>query len=218
VDIRIFSSNIEPGLGLPQDGAREKTLETHQLQWAFAGISTSQPIDGTGNDESTACKWEHWIDSSVVPGSMPEDDSGRMSCLPDGSFLEQGQMKNASGTLQEYEELWRDLSIELDGNLDCQRICAVAIVGDRNRNPRGMIIRIGTWIQGILWADNNLSSQKSEATVERYKWDQSKHCFKLVFKTGTRSLPVSLVSDRPTAIPHESSKDIGWRVVERYTY
>jgi hypothetical protein len=98
VDIRVIT----------KDAARENVDPTH-VEWAFAGHSTSQVIDGR-----TLSQWHHWIDSKT---SEPEGVVDKGEMLPEdaeGLAMEKGEMVNpATGKLTEYVEGWRDGEIEI---------------------------------------------------------------------------------------------------------
>ncbi|KAI9713293.1 MAG: hypothetical protein M1828_001466 [Chrysothrix sp. TS-e1954] len=204
-----------------------------ELEWAFAGTSFRTEQKGM----KTHGTWAHWIDSRT---SNVEDvvDEGVLEDILDehGRILyelESGEMKNPSGVLQAYEEGWIDLpstsinSNELKGKAkrqpDSGSLLADACIVLRTESQlrqiggapdRGMVIRAGQFIQGLL-------RQGQHLTVERWYQEDSGVAFKRLFKIGSGTLPCErLVNDRllepdaPSAITYGL---VQWSVVEKST-
>ncbi|KAI4192730.1 MAG: hypothetical protein LQ350_008575, partial [Teloschistes chrysophthalmus] len=168
IDIRVFKKQAE------QDtlaaSAKEKSLG--DLQWAFAGQSSSQH-DSAGRKFSS---WKHWIDSLT---DEPAEDKGEMISLAGGDVLEKGATRNEeTGKVEEYEELWTEMPLVTPG-FDEGNQCVVLKVEEHSGRTRGMVIKIGGWCQGIL--------KKGESvTVERWCWEEG---WKRVVRFGDEVLP-----------------------------
>jgi hypothetical protein len=131
-----------------------------ELNWAFAGISTTTPAEydsevGGQLKKPTHTTWAHWIDSDTE-GEV--NDEGDMFLQPDGTVLEKGVNEDGST----YEELWEELEAEITGR-DEKRVSYVLRAEEPAKRMRGMCIRIGEWIQGILRVGE-------EFTVVRWQW------------------------------------------------
>ncbi|KAI1200069.1 hypothetical protein F5X97DRAFT_321822 [Nemania serpens] len=115
------------------------------LDWAFAGISSSEIRDG-GRRHST---WRHVVDSRT---RAPETvvDEGDIFPQADGRTLETGRMVNPdTGKLADYEEVWTDLEAEdvpeihqnsAELTQQPRRLCVVLEMGDEERQGRGMVV------------------------------------------------------------------------------
>ena len=88
-------------------------------------------------------------------------DEGDMWPLENGDVLEKGAMpRPGTGAVTEYEELWRDLDVA-----PAWRRSVVWVLDGR----KGMVIRVGEWMEGILRDEMGI-------TVERWEWKVSLHC------------------------------------------
>jgi Protein HRI1 len=129
-----------------------------ELNWAFAGISTSMPAEHSASGALTKpmhTAWAHWIDSETED---EVNDEGDMFLQPDGTVLEKGVNEDGST----YEELWEELDAKVTGK-DERRVSYVLRVEDPGKRTRGMCIRIGEWIQGTLRVGE-------EFTAVRWRW------------------------------------------------
>jgi hypothetical protein len=149
-----------------------------ELNWAFAGLSrsTRAEFDTAGKlTKPMHTAWDHWIDSET---EEEVNDEGDMFLQSDGTVLEKGV--NEDGTT--YEELWEDLGIRVVGR-DEKRVSYVLRAEDLSKRTRGMVIRIGEWIQGTLRVGN-------EFTVVRWMWDAEEvsccsiECLAILLKLG----------------------------------
>jgi hypothetical protein len=140
-----------------------------KLEWAFAGVSSSeQRTDENGNQISHSI-WRHWVDSRIRDAESVVDE-GDMVTLPDGTTLETGRMVNpATGVETDYEEVWE--AAEALPGMDMAApdpspgvFCAVVQLDDAASGRRGMAIRLGQFCQGIVVGD--------EVTVERWEWTE----------------------------------------------
>lgn len=139
-----------------------------RLQWGFAGTSstTLKQTDPNNNvaEPIPHCKWAHWIDSQH---DGPVTDEGDMYPQPDGTVLEKGSMVNpATGLMTDYEELWMDLESG-STTKDEMRWSLVLSLDDKLNRAKGMVIRVGEHVQGIVKNDGRI-------TVERWVWEDSR--------------------------------------------
>ncbi|KXS94000.1 hypothetical protein AC578_3102, partial [Pseudocercospora eumusae] len=106
VDIRILKRrNSDPEI--PQLARDAAILPFSHLDWAFAGISSSEFFN---NNNTTKSTWTHLIDSRF-PDVAQIQDSAFMYPQANGlpTTLEIGAMTNpATGKFEKYEEMWRD--------------------------------------------------------------------------------------------------------------
>ncbi|KAI9699891.1 MAG: hypothetical protein M1820_006953 [Bogoriella megaspora] len=212
VDIRVFHN-----VSTPDDPNLPRTcgLLAH-LDWAFAGTSSSETIlDKDG--EVTLARWEHWIDSRVVLGAKPQDDSGQMYTLKDGRTLEKGYMNltiNGKEYSYPYEELWEDLTPDATDPKDSHKVAIVATMEDESREARGMIVRVGQWVQGII-------TKSGEISVERWRWNDQDKNFMRILKIGRQFLPCLIAFEEkgPSAVGKKVEFDgMNWEVEERYAW
>jgi hypothetical protein len=147
VDVRVLNPSTPGG-----------ALST--LSWAFAGVSTTTPAEydsaASGQlKKPTHTAWAHWVDSETED---EVNDEGDMFVQPDGTVLEKGV--NADGST--YEELWEELEARAVGR-DQKRMSYVLRAEEPARRTRGMVVRIGEWVQGTLRVGE-------EFTVVRWQW------------------------------------------------
>jgi len=159
VDVRVYkSANSEDDL--PNDPDDHKSI--NRLEWAFGGQSKSTPAqyEGTNLKKPAHTIWSHWVDSK----SLDEvKDEGDMYPQPDGTVLEKGAMANpATGKITDYEELWQDLEPEPTGEGE-NRVCYVFRLDEPSKTARGMVIRIGKYIEGVLRIGDHI-------TAVRWQW------------------------------------------------
>jgi hypothetical protein len=144
VDVRIFLST-----------SPTNTIES--LEWGFAGTSNSTPAQG---EIPAHTVWTHWVDSKTTEEVK---DEGDMYPQENGEVLEYGSMLNpAKGVVEKYEERWVDLSPTVISP-EKEFVSWVMKCEDVERGVRGMVIRIGQYIQGVLRKGN-------EIKVGRWMW------------------------------------------------
>ncbi|KAH8108700.1 hypothetical protein DFH11DRAFT_1731698 [Phellopilus nigrolimitatus] len=135
------------------------------IDWAFAGL------------------WAHWVDSRTdTPAAVR--DAGTCEPLPDGDTLERGEMPNAAGVRERYEEVWRDdphagraraavyvclrrADLEDLGSADGVDGGVGGVAAVDPARVCGMVVRVGAWCQGVLkenWRDLLRSAGGSWAT------------------------------------------------------
>lgn len=101
--------------------------------------------------------WEHWVDSKVTNAEEVKDE-GDMFLQDNGEVLESGNMVNPeTGKVEKYEECWVDL--DLQGG----KVGWVLKMEDGEKGSRGVAIRIGRWIEGII-------RRGEKVTVARWKY------------------------------------------------
>jgi hypothetical protein len=148
VDVRIFKPTHAGEPDLPNDP--EDPQARKRLEWGFAGTAESTPAKGESPAHTV---WSHWVDSTTIEEVK---DEGYMWPLENGDVLEKGAMKHPeTGKVTEYEEVWRDLDVE------GEKVSTVLKMEDASKKARGMVIRIGQWMQGVMRVDDQI-------TVERW--------------------------------------------------
>lgn len=208
IDIRVYRDITQPNdpcLFLPSG------TTTARLEWAFAGTSSSQMVEDQSGNPVRVCRWEHWVDSRVALGAEPQDDSGHMYELEDGTTLEKGVMKDTStGQQTPYEELWKDMPIEATA-ADGSKVSILARM-EGAQNSRGIIIRVGRWVQGILVKDG-------EVSVERWKWHEESGKFGCAVRIGRHNVPCFIAFDDESKFEIGKSLELDgmvWKVLEKY--
>ncbi|TKA80558.1 hypothetical protein B0A55_02018 [Friedmanniomyces simplex] len=165
VDIRILKPTHSPST----ESKREDVLPLSHLDWAFAGTSTSVPQRGEDGKAFAHSTWKHWVSSKTrdVDGVS---DEGDMFPLPEGRVLEKGRMSNpATGVVTEYEELWFDPPFRVvedgkgDGEGERGNCCVVLQLQDDEHEARGVVVRVGQYVQGVLRVGEGFS-------LERWEW------------------------------------------------
>lgn len=166
VDVRIYKDE------------HQKTQDESILEWAFAGKShTTRGATDDGVSKPQHSVWEHWIDSK---SDNPSIDEGDMWPQANGDVLERGTQKHpVTGLDCEYEELWADLDVEVVGN-EKTRISVALKVENSDKSTRGLIVRVGSWCQGLLKIGDEL-------TIERWQWINSE--WNRIVRIGDGILP-----------------------------
>ncbi|KNG46940.1 hypothetical protein DDE82_006359 [Stemphylium lycopersici] len=155
---------------------------TQPLEWAFAGTSTSvptTPLPSTTEQEwknVTHSTWTHWVDSrfSVGDPNIPVDE-GDMYPISRDLTLEVGHAWHPALKAEKtHEEMWRDedvLSTRL-GSDDTtttttgkakSKICVVLRCQADVAGVRGVVVRVGQYVQGVLMRGD-------KTTAERWEW------------------------------------------------
>lgn len=144
VDLRVYLPE-KPEYGLPN---ADDVPALDRLEWGFAGQSkaTSAEWDGPRLVMPAHGTWTHWVDSQKPDGY---EDDGFMYDQHDGLTWEKGIMEHPkTGKLTPYEEVWEDFAPAKDaaGNM----ITVTLVHTESGNSAKGMVIRVGDWIQGIL--------------------------------------------------------------------
>ena len=205
VDIRILKAeHIEES---------RRGLETNSsaiLQWAFAGTSESTQQEG-----KKMSVWHHWIDSESVE---PDEDKGEMIEQANGDILERGiNVDPKTGQETTYEELWTDLKVEKVGS-EPTRTCVVLRMEDIAKGSKGMVIRVGSWCQGIL-------KQHDALTAERWQWTadydpSDTHKWRRTVRLGNGELPCDALchGDGLQDLRTVECGGASWEVVEMHIW
>ena len=151
VDVRVLR---------PISPASTGVTSPSNLEWAFAGTSSST---STTNTKPAHTVWKHWVDSQCPNADVKEViDEGDMFSQENGEVLESGRMINpASGRDEAYEECWADVDLPEGDNTGW----VVRLQGEGDRT-RGIVVRVGRWMQGVLKNDD-------ECSVGRWRYDSS---------------------------------------------
>ncbi|KZS86878.1 hypothetical protein SISNIDRAFT_461408 [Sistotremastrum niveocremeum HHB9708] len=128
------------------------------LSWAFYGVAHYWTDCKSRNHGS----WSHEVDSRIIalnlePEPEAEDDTGILKSLENGDELEVGSMKDDSGVVREYEEVWR----AEEPNPRVWKVWKFNHVADDAFN-QGMMIRLGRWAQGIVRRGKILTSVRAQ--------------------------------------------------------
>lgn len=140
----------------------EVPAANQSLLWAFAGTSSTTEEAHTTKPPHTV--WKHWVDSKTA---HPGIDEGDMFATVNGLEYERGENVDPhTGNIQEYEELWKSLKCEgeLQGASQVEGSCdgvTSVVLQTESSESRGLIVRVGQWIQGMLKVGNDV-------TVERW--------------------------------------------------
>lgn len=112
----------------------------------------------------------------------------------------------ASGEIEKYEEVWEDPVPKCVGRYDGKRVCC-AIKLDTEK-AKGMVIRVGEWIQGILFEKEE---EGWSVSVERMKWFSNMKGpggFASLIKLGKGKVPIWLVL--PVALEGDDEREKRW--------
>lgn len=114
-------------------------------------------------------------------------DQGVMISQPDGSTLEKGKMVNpATGAMQDYEEVWRDVDAAETAAGEGVRWFVLSLDESGGEIPtKGRVVRIGQYCEGILRAGNDVA-------VERWEWKEGEGWMRR-FRTGRVGLPCETI-------------------------
>ncbi|KAK0936201.1 hypothetical protein LTR29_012211 [Friedmanniomyces endolithicus] len=162
VDIRIFK---------PTDlntKSEENVLPLSRIDWAFAGTSSSTPQHDKDGKAFLHSTWKHWVSSRTrdVDGVS---DEGDMIPMPDGRMLEKGSNTDPeTGEVSEYEELWWEAPVKVvesgeGGGGEGRNCCVVLRLQDDEHEARGVVVRVGQYVEGVLRVGESFS-------LERWEW------------------------------------------------
>lgn len=228
VDLRIVADcmpDADPENFSTNTTIQQRTQNLGAIDWAFAGRSLRQPARPDGVMQ--AC-WIHWVDSRTVD-ALSVHDSGLCRPLPNGDELEWGEMQDPTGVMRPYEEIWHDEPVTSP--------CAAVFVCSRNASALssasaksmvtipphevcGMIVRVGTWLQGILREiQHNHNEHQRAVTVER--WSLANNgVWKCKFRAGEYIFPLNWVHSTSISSSQQDLSfldgDLYWKCVELY--
>ena len=226
MDIRILLEPYEQEEG-------QNIISQDCLQWAFAGKSqmTNTKKNEDGDTVFWHGTWDHWIDSK---SNNPEGDEGDMTVREDSTVLEEGASIDAlTGAPVRYEELWEDLPVDQIGKKG-NRSSIVLRVDDSVKNIKGLLVKVGSWCQGIVKNGGGLTVErwqrqpKEENGHDRLTtgWDESTRTHNdwvRLFKIGSGFIPSSAVLSETKGklglhAQVKAQDGIEWNVVEEYYY
>lgn len=131
------------------------------IDWAFAGTSSTSPATG---DKPEHTVWTHWVDSTT-PNAEAVKDEGDMITLANGQVVERGEMVNPkTGRMEKYEESWADIR-PLGEKVGW-------VVKAQGQGARGMMIRIGGFVQGVLRRGSDVGIKRWRYAVGDDGWDE----------------------------------------------
>jgi hypothetical protein len=224
VDVRVYIS--DPSDGPPNNPGGIQ--EFRGLEWAFAGTSEStaasyEPSSGALKAPAHT-EWTHWVDSQTLDEVK---DEGYMYPQPDGTVLEKGEMvRRETGKVTSYEEVWEDYDPEITGK--DEKVAEVVLrCEDVRKGVKGVMARIGGWIQGVLRTGQDI-------TVVRWQWvvigvsshvecerERSSQCaqvkegeWKRIFATGSGVIPCEALFSGGGAYPQDVDMKVGIEVAD----
>lgn len=180
-----------------------------QLEWAFAGTSSSETTTSTSGELETVSKWNHWVDSNSL---KPEEivDEGTMAPKTSGQVVESGAMPHpATGQITPYEECWLDLK-PVSTQADNPHFWNVVLVlEDAEDNFRGMVVRVGQVCQGITREHGILA-------LERWVWMGAEGGWKRTVRMGDMFIPCgpAIEAEKLELDGKITYKEVTWKVVE----
>ncbi|OBT85023.1 hypothetical protein VE02_04993 [Pseudogymnoascus sp. 03VT05] len=202
VDLRVYLPE-KPEDGLPN---ADHVPALDRLEWGFAGKSKGTPAEWDGPRLVTPAHgtWTHWVDSQKPDGY---EDDGFMYDQHDGLTWEKGVMEYPkTGKLTPYEEVWEDFAPAKDaaGNM----IAVTLVYAETGNSAKGMVIRVGDWIQGIL------RDAAGSITVERWHFETASKAtegWKRVVRIGSGELPCQRLFALDNSTTVEGS---GWTILK----
>jgi hypothetical protein len=159
-----------------------------ELEWGFAGHSSSRPTAKQGVSHST---WTHFVDSRYPAGfSKIPVDEGDMYAIDEMLTLEHGHAFHPHlNAVKSHEEMWKDeaiLAVPAGGT----KVCAVLSLQKDAKGIRGAIVRLGQYVQGIVVMGNEVTAERWEWTSgegEEGEWKRTK-------RVGRQMLPCGVLT------------------------
>ena len=173
---------------------------TAEIDWAFAGTSSTTPATGEDPEHTV---WSHWVDSATADPESVKDE-GDMIRLESGDAVERGQMINPkTGKMESYEESWAD--IKPSGPL------IGWVVKTREEGARGMAIRIGGFAQGIM---------RTGTEVGIKRWSYVGGSWDTIVDIGSCDVPTELFEERHASMTEgktfRGSSGLEWACIEQF--
>lgn len=110
--------------------------------------------------------WSHWVDSKTLEEVK---DEGYMYPQPDGTTLEKGAMAHPeTGLITKYEEVWQDLEPQPIGQCE-DSVSYVLKLDEPTSEVKGVLIRIGEYIEGVLREKDSVSAIRWEWIFEKVR-------------------------------------------------
>lgn len=121
----------------------------------------------------TQNEWVHWVDSRVGAGREAARDEGVVFSLGEGRFVEYGTaFQMELGRVAGHEEGWVDVDVHADADVDVDvdaqgekrnfKSCVVLRVHDDSRGVRGVVVRVGQYVQGIVQVGDRVATERWE--------------------------------------------------------
>ncbi|OAL00560.1 hypothetical protein IQ06DRAFT_146174 [Phaeosphaeriaceae sp. SRC1lsM3a] len=142
------------------------TSEDATLEWGFAGHSRSALIPGKEREGVKHSTWTHFVDSRVPVGKEIPIDEGDMYPIDEMRTLEHGHAFHPHlKAVKSHEEMWEDEDVTSTSTTAAEgkKRCVVLRCRNDVKGVRGVMVRLGKYVQGILVVGN-------EVTAERWEW------------------------------------------------
>jgi hypothetical protein len=165
--------------------------QSDTLDWGFAGHSGSHPTSKPGVSHST---WTHFVDSRCPVGAEIPVDEGDMYTISEKLTLEHGHAFHPHlKAVKTHEEMWEDediLPFKTSHNPGEEaKLCTVLRLQDDRKGIRGIIARLGQYIQGIVVMGKEAAAERWEYTEEN-RWKRTK-------RVGRQLLPCGVLTRQP---------------------
>lgn len=109
---------------------------------------------------------------------------------PDGTILEYGAIPHPiTGNVTKYVECWEDIEPAIIDEEEMHKSCVLKCDND---NGKGMIIRVGGIVQGLLIREGEEGKER-EICVMRIEWNTGSREWKKTVAIGAFPLPVVVV-------------------------
>lgn len=183
---------------------------TEGVFWAFAGQATYTPLASgsaagvsAGWSQAMLGEWAHPIDSM---GNVDGVDRADIFTLPGGDQVEFGTLEHPdTGEMSLFKEYWTK-----PANTDDAEIFARAVY-EENGQVKGLMIRVGGWIQGIR--------QTSDKAVEVGRWRKETgwNADILSPREVDQAFPWSWLSETRQSGDEQTCQGRKWTVVESFS-
>lgn len=155
VDLR-YTLPLSPTTAPPNAG------DPSRLDWGFAGTSstTPAPTPHPRYGPFVHASWTHWLDSRFAPGApdIPQD-TGALYAVGPARTLEHGVAWHPQlGRVAGHEEMWAD--VEAQGTGARAKVCVVLRAEDAEKGVRGVVVRVGQFVQGILGVGGSVATER----------------------------------------------------------
>jgi hypothetical protein len=159
--------------------------QSNTLEWGFAGHSESRPKSEPGVSHST---WTHFVDSRFPVGAEIPVDEGDMYTISEKLTLEHGHAFHPHyKAVKTHEEMWEDediLTFKTSSDpAEESKLCTVLRLQDDTKGIRGIIVRLGQYIQGIVVMGDQVAAERWEHTKE-IGWKRTKRVGKQFLPCG----------------------------------
>jgi hypothetical protein len=167
------------------------------LDWGFAGQSSSSPIPSSTWKNASHSTWTHFVDSRhpAVSTQIPVDE-GDMYPISETLTLEHGHAYHPHlHDVKSHEEMWRDEPIlstpttsstytSTSTSHSTANICIVLRLQNDAKAARGVIVRLGQYVQGIMVVGTDVSAERWEFNGGQGEWMRSKRVGKGMLPCG----------------------------------